>query len=87
MSLADDLPNAPQLSVEHMQDAGLKDDEISAAIHITEEFLEVLSGLVINVAFAKISLEGGNRAQASNRPEKQGQQRERTPDQHPEKAA
>ncbi|HWC17769.1 MAG TPA: halocarboxylic acid dehydrogenase DehI family protein [Terriglobales bacterium] len=61
MSLATDLPNAPQLTVEHMQDAGLSTEEITAAIHITEEFLELLSGLVMNVAFARIALEGGNK--------------------------
>ena len=60
MALASELPNAPQLSVERMQEAGLTDDEISRAIHITEDFLELLSGLVHNVVFAKIALEGGN---------------------------
>ena len=85
MSLAGDLPNAPQLSVEHMQQVGLTEDEISAAIHITEEFLEVLSGLVLNIAFAKISLEGGNRAQAVSRAEKQIAQAKTA--EPPEKAA
>jgi len=64
LALASELPNAPQLSVEPMLEAGLKDDEISAALHITEEFLENLSGLVLNVAFAKIALEGGNKFRA-----------------------
>jgi hypothetical protein len=62
VGLAAELPNAPHLSVEHMQNAGLGDDEISAAIQITEEFLDLLSGLVLNIAIAKISLEGGNQA-------------------------
>jgi halocarboxylic acid dehydrogenase DehI len=64
-SLASDLPNAPQLTVEQMQEAGLGSEEISAGIHITEGFLELLSGLVLNIAFAKISLEGGNRSKAA----------------------
>lgn len=68
LTLANDVPNAPQLSVERMQEAGLSTEEISAAIHITEEFLELLSGLVLNTAFAKISLEGGN--QAKPRPQR-----------------
>jgi hypothetical protein len=66
IALAGELPESPQLSVEQMQQAGLNDDEIGAAIHITEEFLDVLSGLVLNIAFAKIALEGGNQAQAPN---------------------
>jgi hypothetical protein len=87
MSLAGDLPNAPQLSVEHMQDAGLSEDEISAGIHITEEFLEVLSGLVLNIAFAKISLEGGNRIQVAPRAEKKKEQVLEPVGEPPEKAA
>lgn len=84
LALASDLPNAPQLSVERMQDAGLTDEEISAGIHITEEFLENLSGLVLNVAFAKIALEGGNRHQVpAHKPQ---QVREQYAD-HPERAA
>ena len=84
LTLASDLPNAPQLSVERMQEAGLTDDEISAAIHITEEFLDILSGLLLNVAFAKIALEGGNRVRTPTRtPEQMPKQ---YPD-HPERAA
>lgn len=84
LALASDLPNAPQLGVEHMQAAGLEDEEISGAIHITEEFLDVISGLLLNVAFAKIALEGGNRLRIPSRePEKVPQQ---YPD-HPGRAA
>ena len=84
LTLASDLPNAPQLSVEHMQDAGLSDEEISPAIHITEEFLENLSGLVLNVAFAKIALEGGNKLRAPAREPQQIRDRYTG---HPERAA
>jgi hypothetical protein len=82
--LASDLPNAPQLSVEHMQETGLQDEEISAAIHISEEFLDNLSGLLLNVAFAKIALEGGNKSQVPLRALEQTPAR--YPD-HPERAA
>lgn len=84
VTLASDLPNAPQLSVEHMQEIGLTDNEISAAIHITEEFLDNLSGLLLNVAFAKISLEGGNRFQVPTT--EPSRMREQYAD-HPERAA
>ena len=69
LTLAGDLPNAPQLTVERMQESGLSAEEISAAIHITEEFLDLLSGLVLNIAFAKISLEGGNTGKTGPRTE------------------
>jgi len=79
MSLAGDLPNAPQLTVDYMQESRLGVEQISAAIHTTEEFLDLLSGLVLNVAFAKIGLEGGNQ-----KPAQSGKQID--PD-HPQRAA
>ena len=88
MSLAGDLPNAPQLTVEYMQEAGLASEEISAAIHITEEFLDLLSGLVLNVAFAKIALEGGNTSRAMPAKEtKPATVRKDVETDHPERAA
>jgi hypothetical protein len=75
LSLASELPEAPQLSVEQMQEGGLTDEDIGAAIHITEEFLDVLSGLVLNIAFAKIALEGGNQVKAQNWPQKAAEAR------------
>jgi hypothetical protein len=88
MALATDLPNAPQLTVEHMQDAGLGPEEISAAIHITEEFLDLLSGLILNIAVAKIGLEGGNRPAISVPRDRRAEQlRQQAPADHPERAA
>jgi hypothetical protein len=84
-SLVSDLPNAPQLTVEQMQEAGLGTEEISAGIHITEGFMELLSGLVLNIAFAKISLEGGNRGKAA--PPRKPEKPEPTSEQSPERAA
>jgi hypothetical protein len=67
--LASQLPNAPQLGIEHAHEMNLSSEEMSAAIHITEEFLETLSGLVLNIAFARIALEGGNQSRPTVRPE------------------
>ncbi|HVH89062.1 MAG TPA: halocarboxylic acid dehydrogenase DehI family protein [Terriglobales bacterium] len=88
VSLASDLPNAPQLTVEHMLEAGLSSEEISAAIHITEEFLDLLSGLVLNIAFAKIALEGGNLSKASPAKDRiSAQVKKELEADHPERAA
>jgi hypothetical protein len=65
LELASDFPNAPQLDVEHGYEFNLNNEEINGAIHITEEFLDGLSGLVLNVEFARIALEGGNQAKPS----------------------
>jgi len=69
LSLASQLPNAPQLGMEHVHEMDLGSQEMSAAIHITEEFLETLSGLVLNIAFARIALEGGNQLRPTAKPE------------------
>jgi len=86
MTLASGLPNATQLSVEHLKHSGFTDDEISTAIHITEEFLDQSSGFVLNVAFAKISIEGGNQIRVG-RNGRDSEQTQLTREDHPERAA
>jgi Halocarboxylic acid dehydrogenase DehI len=54
-----ELPFAPQLSIERMQEIGLKDEAIAEIVRITRQFLELSSGSTLNVSFAKIGLEGG----------------------------
>jgi Halocarboxylic acid dehydrogenase DehI len=65
LALANELPQPFQLTVAQLQDAGLSDDDVEAAVRITEVFVRVLSGLVLNVAVAKIGLEGGTSAARS----------------------
>ena len=65
LALASDLPNATQLGPEQAQEFTIDGEELNVAIRITEEFLDVLSGLVLNIAFAKIALEGGNQSRPS----------------------
>jgi Halocarboxylic acid dehydrogenase DehI len=62
-SLATELPFAPQLSIQQMQEAGLQEQEITDIVRITEQFLDLISGLILNVCFAKIGLEGGTRGE------------------------
>lgn len=64
-SLTHELPRRFELSVAQLQDAGLEDEDVEAAVRLTECFLKILSGLVLNVAVAKIGLEGGNSAARS----------------------
>ena len=59
--LANELPSAPQLSIQEMQESGLEEQEITDIVRITEQFLDLISGLILNVCFAKIGLEGGTR--------------------------
>lgn len=60
LGLAQELPQPFELTVAQLQDAGLDDAEVEAVVRLTELFLKVLSMQVLNVAVAKIGLEGGS---------------------------
>jgi hypothetical protein len=87
LALASELPNAPLLSVEHMKDAALTDEEIITAIHITDEFLDLSSRSVLNAAFAKISVDGGNQIQAPAWRRRDPEQMQLVREDDPEQAA
>jgi hypothetical protein len=52
------------LSTERLSQAGLNEDQIASVLRITDSFVTATVGAVLNVAFAKIALEGGNKAEA-----------------------
>ena len=60
-NLAAELPVPLDLSAAKLIDDGLSDEQVSDVFRITELFVRALSGLVLNVAVAKIGLEGGTR--------------------------
>lgn len=66
-NLVRELPAPLDLTASQLIDDGLSDDEVSDLFRITELFVRALSGLVLNIAVAKIGLEGGNRQ--ARRPE------------------
>jgi hypothetical protein len=59
-NLARELPGPMELSLEQLTDAGMRQEEIASVARILELFVKNLSGLLMNVAIAKIALEGGN---------------------------
>jgi Halocarboxylic acid dehydrogenase DehI len=59
LTLASDLPRPMQLSPTQLEEAGVSASDLSDIIQITEFFLTQLSKQLLNIAFAKISLEGG----------------------------
>ncbi len=67
-NLVRELPARVDLTVSHLIDEGLSDDDLSDVVRITDLFLRSLSGLVLDVALAKIAVEGGNRK--NHRPER-----------------
>ncbi len=59
-SLTRELPGPLELPVEQLLDAGMKQEDIASVARILELFVKNLSSLLMNVAIAKIALEGGN---------------------------
>lgn len=57
-TLARELPRRIELSTERMQKAGLEEDDIAAAGRLTGLFQESLTAVVLNVAVARVGLEG-----------------------------
>lgn len=57
--MARELPHPLELSTDQLLEAGMEDDEVAAVVRITELFVRFLSGQALNVALAKIGLEGG----------------------------
>lgn len=64
MELVRELPVQVELTVEQLQNADVSNDNVAALVRMTEKFLYSLSGLSLNIAVAKIGLEGGNIAEA-----------------------
>ncbi|HTK96361.1 MAG TPA: halocarboxylic acid dehydrogenase DehI family protein [Terriglobales bacterium] len=54
-----ELPVRIELTCERLTDEGMADDDVASCVRITELFTRHLSGMVLNVAAAKIALEGG----------------------------
>jgi hypothetical protein len=63
LAIAAELPEPLQLPVTEMEAAGVDLNDVHSVVQLTELFLDVLSGQVINMAFAKIGLEDGQSEQ------------------------
>jgi hypothetical protein len=59
LSAARDLPEAIELSRATLDKAGVSDDERTMAQQAIHFFLDLLSKQVLNIAFARVGLEGG----------------------------
>jgi hypothetical protein len=74
-ALASQLPGPVELTVDRLADAGMAAEEIASIARIMEMFVRNLSGQLLNVAAAKIALEGGNLAI----PESQSRRKKKQP--------
>ena len=60
LSLARDIPIPIELTLAELEDAGVGHSDLLRIVQITERFVHIFSALMLNVAIAKIGLEGGN---------------------------
>jgi hypothetical protein len=60
-SFAGELPGRMELSTGRLEELGMEEDEITEVVRSADGMLNVYSGASLNIAFAKIGLEGGNR--------------------------
>ncbi len=65
LSLALELPRPIQLSTAELEEGGVAREDISTIIQTVDSFVNQLSKQVLNIAFAKIALEGGVKSRAA----------------------
>lgn len=58
-SLAREFPQPVQLPIPDLSEAGMSDSDVTSVVRITELFVRSLSASVLNLAIAKIGIEGG----------------------------
>jgi hypothetical protein len=68
---AQEIPLQVEMEYSRMSESGLSSEEIATTTHMTELLVRGSAVSLLNIAFAKIALEGGNQGQtpASNEPE------------------
>jgi hypothetical protein len=62
-ALTREIPVVVELNTERLGEAGMTQEEIASVLRITDSFVSTSVGTVLNVAFAKIGIEGGNKAE------------------------
>lgn len=63
-ALTREFPQPVDLSLVHLSEAGVRDEDIASIVRITELFVDSFSVLLVNTSLAKIALEGGTRPKA-----------------------
>lgn len=60
LKLAHELPVPVDTAIPQLLDAGLDNDQVYALVRVNEAFMQALTGLLLDITFARIGLEGGN---------------------------
>jgi Halocarboxylic acid dehydrogenase DehI len=62
-TLTREIPVMVELTTEQLTPARLSQDEIASVLHLTDSFVMATVGTVLNISFAKIAMEGGNKVE------------------------
>ena len=68
-SVTREIPLVVELTTEQLSGAGLSEEEIASVVRIADSFVTATVATVLNVAFAKIGMEHGNKSALSQAPQ------------------
>jgi hypothetical protein len=60
LKLARELPIPMETTIPQLLEAGLDNEPLSSLVHVNEAFMRALTGLLLDITFARIGFEGGN---------------------------
>ncbi len=63
LEMANELPARVETEVSQLLDAGLADEQVTSLMRINEAFMGALTGLALDITFARIGCEGGSPAE------------------------
>ncbi len=69
LALVAELPVRVETGVSELLEAGMDGEELSSLVRINEAFMQAMTGLVLDVTFARIGCDGGTRGQSAQQKE------------------
>jgi hypothetical protein len=87
LKLAHELPVPVDTAIPQLLDSGLDNDQVYSLVHVNEAFMQALTGLLLDITFARIGLEGGNHKVGSETPAEKPVTSERPLSESPAKQA
>lgn len=68
LKMAGELPVRVETAVSQLLDAGVNDEQITSVMRVTEAFMQALTGLVLDITFARIGVEKDAEQEAHRQP-------------------
>ena len=63
LSMTSELPVRVEVGLPQMLEAGLSDEQVTAVMRMNEALMQALTGVVLDITFARIGYEGGTRGE------------------------